>query len=98
MATDTKSTAIKFKSSAQDGSSKGKMKIDPSSIKRKIDSSSKHPPDSKMKSVTVTKSEVSIFNFRAKSTSADSFGVLFRPLVGVVSLYFHMGSLKFLGF
>ncbi|KAK4271426.1 hypothetical protein QN277_020126 [Acacia crassicarpa] len=55
MATDTKSTAVKVKSSFQDGSSKGE--IDSSSNKKKIDSSSKHPPDSKMKSVTVTKSE-----------------------------------------
>ncbi|XP_028802108.1 uncharacterized protein LOC114757275 [Neltuma alba] len=65
MATDTKSTAVKVKSSAQDGSSKGK--IDSSSNKKKIDSSSRHQPDSKMKSVTVTKSEV-----KSKTTSSSS--------------------------
>ncbi|KAK4274274.1 hypothetical protein QN277_017522 [Acacia crassicarpa] len=65
MATDTKSTAVKVKSSFQDGSSKGK--IDSSSNKKKIDSSSKHPPDSKMKSVTVTKSEV-----KSKTVSSSS--------------------------
>ncbi|KAF7817124.1 dehydration-responsive element-binding protein 3-like [Senna tora] len=49
MATDTKSTSVRVKSSGQDGSS---------AIKKKIDSSTKQPLDSKMKSVTVTKSEV----------------------------------------
>lgn len=59
MATQTKSSAVKVKSSAQDGSSKGK--IDSSANRKRIDSSSKQPADSKMKSVTVTKSEVLIF-------------------------------------
>lgn len=59
MATETKSSTVKLKSNAPDGSSKGK--VDPSLVRKKLDSSTKLPADSKMKSVTtVTKSEVSI--------------------------------------
>lgn len=59
MATETKSSTVKLKSSAPDGSSKGK--IDSSAVKKKVQSSTKLPTDSKMKSVsTVTKSEVPI--------------------------------------
>ncbi|TKY58296.1 hypothetical protein E2542_SST15354 [Spatholobus suberectus] len=66
MATETKSSTVKLKSSAPDGPSKGK--IDSSAVKKKLDSSSKLPADSKMKSVsTVTKSEV-----KSKSTSSSS--------------------------
>ncbi|KAJ1399114.1 DNA-binding domain superfamily [Sesbania bispinosa] len=66
MATETKSSTVKLKSSASDGSSKGK--VDSSALKKKVDSSSKHPSDSKMKSVTtVTKSEV-----KSKTTSSSS--------------------------
>ncbi|RDX61151.1 hypothetical protein CR513_60647, partial [Mucuna pruriens] len=57
MATDSKSTMVRVKSSAQDVSSK--PKIDSLALKKKVISSSRHPSDSKMKSVTtVTKSEV----------------------------------------
>lgn len=57
MATETKSSTVKLKSRAPDGSSKGK--IDSSAVRKKVESSSKLPADSKMKSVsTVTKSEV----------------------------------------
>lgn len=57
MATDTKSTLIRVKSSALDVSSK--PKIDSLSLKKKVNiSTGRLPPDSKMKSVTtVTKSE-----------------------------------------
>ncbi|XP_020215991.1 uncharacterized protein LOC109799781 [Cajanus cajan] len=57
MATDTKSTMIRVKSSALDVSSK--PKIDSLSLKKKVNiSTGRLPPDSKMKSVTtVTKSE-----------------------------------------
>ena len=54
---DIKSSTVKLKSRAPDGSSKGK--IDSSAVRKKVESSSKLPADSKMKSVsTVTKSEV----------------------------------------
>lgn len=59
MATYTKSTIVKgVKSSAQDVSSK--PKIDSLALKKKLNTSIKHPPDSKLKFVTttVTKSEV----------------------------------------
>ncbi|RDX90123.1 hypothetical protein CR513_28035 [Mucuna pruriens] len=66
MAAETKSSSAKLKSSTPDGNSKGK--IDSSAVKKKGDSSSKLPSDSKMKSVsTVTKSEV-----KSKSTSSSS--------------------------
>uniref|UniRef100_K7M6T8 Uncharacterized protein n=1 Tax=Glycine max TaxID=3847 RepID=K7M6T8_SOYBN len=66
MATETKSSTVKLKSRAPDGSSKGK--IDSSAVRKKVESSSKLPADSKMKSVsTVTKSEV-----KSKSTSSSS--------------------------
>ncbi|XP_061350866.1 uncharacterized protein LOC133295945 [Gastrolobium bilobum] len=66
MATEIRSSTVKLKSSGPDGSSKGK--IDSSAVKRKVDSSTKRPPDSKMKSVTtVTKSEV-----KSKSTLSSS--------------------------
>lgn len=83
MAPETKSTAVKVKvkSSAQDGSSKGKT--DSSAIKKKTDSSSKHPPDSKMKSVTVTKSEVSIFKFGVYLFRRFIW-CTFRPIIGVI--------------
>ncbi|CAL0327301.1 unnamed protein product [Lupinus luteus] len=58
MATETKSTSVKLKSSAQDGSSK--PKFDSLALKKKVDTSNKYPLDnSKIKSVTttVTKSE-----------------------------------------
>lgn len=66
MATETKNTTMRVKSSSQDVSSK--PKTDPSAlIKKKVDTSTRHPPDSKMKSVTtVTKSEVVSFS-RKKS-------------------------------
>nr|ACU23417.1 unknown [Glycine max] len=59
MATYTKSTMVKgVKSIAQDVSSK--PKIDSLALKKKLNTSIKHPPDSKLKFVTntVTKSEV----------------------------------------
>ncbi|KAL2346939.1 hypothetical protein Fmac_000939 [Flemingia macrophylla] len=58
MATDTKSSVMRVKSSALDPSSK--PKIDSLALKRKINiTTGRHPPDTKMKSVTVvTKSEV----------------------------------------
>ncbi|KAG4931070.1 hypothetical protein AAZX31_17G183800 [Glycine max] len=66
MATETIRSSVKLKSSAPDGSSKGK--IDSSAVRKKVESSSKLPADSKMKSVsTVTKSEV-----KSKSTSSSS--------------------------
>ncbi|KAE9587052.1 hypothetical protein Lalb_Chr23g0269601 [Lupinus albus] len=58
MATETKSTTVKLKSSAQDGSSKSKF--DSLALKKKVDTSNKYPIDnSKIKSITttVTKSE-----------------------------------------
>lgn len=60
MATETKSNVVKVKPSNQDGSSKGKL--DYSALnKRKIESSSKQPVNSKHKSVTTaTKTEVPI--------------------------------------
>jgi len=61
MATYTKSTMVKgVKSIAQDVSSK--PKIDSLALKKKLNTSIKHPPDSKLKFVTttVTKSEVSL--------------------------------------
>ena len=63
MASGTKISAFKVKSSTQDGSSRAKF--DSSAIKRKLDnsSSSKQQADSKLKSVKVTKSEVSIRKF-----------------------------------
>ncbi|KAL2346937.1 hypothetical protein Fmac_000937 [Flemingia macrophylla] len=58
MATDTKSTMTRVTSSALDPRSK--PKIDSLALKRKINiTTGRHPPDTKMKSVTfVTKSEV----------------------------------------
>ncbi|WVZ18896.1 hypothetical protein V8G54_006218 [Vigna mungo] len=57
MATEIKSTMMRVKSSTPDVSSK--QKIDSLALKKKVISSSKHPPVSKTKSVTtVTKSEV----------------------------------------
>lgn len=60
MATETKSIVVKVKPSNQDGSSKGK--VDYSAInKKKIESSSKQPVNSKQKFVTTaTKTEVPI--------------------------------------
>ncbi|CAJ1972245.1 unnamed protein product [Sphenostylis stenocarpa] len=66
MATETKSSTVKLKSSCPDGSSKGKSGS--SAVKKKVENSSKLPADSKMKSVsTATKSEV-----KSKSTSSSS--------------------------
>ncbi|KAK8465554.1 hypothetical protein PHAVU_009G109500 [Phaseolus vulgaris] len=67
MATEIKSTMMRAKSSGQDVSSK--PKIDSLALKKKVISSSKHTPVSKMKSVTttVTKSEV-----KSKPTTTSS--------------------------
>jgi len=67
MATETKSIVVKVKPSNQDGSSKGK--VDYSAInKKKIESSSKQPVNSKQKSVTTaTKTEV-----KSKTTPGSS--------------------------
>ncbi|XP_044472418.1 uncharacterized protein LOC123201037 isoform X2 [Mangifera indica] len=68
MATETKASVVKAKSSSnQDGSSKGKIDF---TNKKKIDSSGKHqPPDSKQnRSVsTVTKTEI-----KSKASSSSS--------------------------
>ncbi|OMP02109.1 hypothetical protein CCACVL1_02923, partial [Corchorus capsularis] len=64
MATETKSSLVKVKSSGQDGSSKGK--VDAAINKRKIESSSKPSVDYKQKSVT-TKTEV-----KSKPSSSSS--------------------------
>jgi len=72
MATEIKSTVMRVKSSGQDVSSK--PKIDPLALKKKVISSSKHTPVSKMKSVTtVTKSEVSSFSTKIKNTNTPTF-------------------------
>ncbi|KAE8056607.1 hypothetical protein FH972_013362 [Carpinus fangiana] len=67
MTTEAKSNVVKVKLSNQDGSSKGK--VDYSAInKKKIESSSKQPVNSKQKSVTIaTKTEVKL-----KTTSGSS--------------------------
>ncbi|XP_059460342.1 uncharacterized protein LOC132189612 [Corylus avellana] len=67
MATETKSVVVKVKPSNQDGSSKGK--VDYSAInKKKIESSSKQPVNSKQKSVTTTtKTEVKSKTITAKT-------------------------------
>ncbi|XP_027355733.1 uncharacterized protein LOC113865411 [Abrus precatorius] len=66
MATETKSSTVRLKPSAQDVSSK--PKIESLALKKKVDTSTRHPPDSKMKPVTtVTKSEV-----KSKPTSTSS--------------------------
>ncbi|GKV03433.1 hypothetical protein SLEP1_g15731 [Rubroshorea leprosula] len=67
MATETKSGVMKVKPSGQDGSSKGKF--DASAIKKKGESSSKQPVDSKLKSVSIvsTKTEV-----KSKASSSSS--------------------------
>lgn len=67
MATEIKSTMMRVKSSTPDVSSK--PKIDSLALKKKVISSSKHPPVSKTKSVTttVTKSEVSSFSTKTKN-------------------------------
>lgn len=66
MATDTKTSVVKVKPRSQDNSSKGKADL--SITKKKADSSTKHPVDSKNKSVpTVIKSEV-----KGNTTSSSS--------------------------
>lgn len=76
MATETKNTTMRVKSSAQDVSSK--PKTDPSAlIKKKVDTSTRHPPDSKMKSVTtVTKSEVVSFSRKKSQIKTPTFLVI----------------------
>ncbi|TKY74552.1 hypothetical protein E2542_SST03315 [Spatholobus suberectus] len=70
-AKDTKSTMMRVKSSAQDVSSK--PKIDLLALKKKVNSSTRHPPDSKMKSVTtVTKSELGRVKSKPVTTSSAS--------------------------
>lgn len=73
MATEIKSTMMRVKSSTPDVSSK--PKIDSLALKKKVISSSKHPPVSKTKSVTttVTKSEVSSFSTKTKNYKHPKF-------------------------